>query len=216
MGELLDDSVHEDRRLVRRLRDGDDGAFDEFWRSHAERLFRFALSRCGGDADLARETVQAALCKALENLDAYRGTGSLFSWICGICRNEVAGRARTRQRRGPHLSLDVESGADPLLNALLSPADNPEAALLRAEARVRVHDALDRLPHRHARALEWKYAAGLSVREIAERLEISEKAAESLLTRARVVFREAFSVSDHDAGRRTGEPSDDSGSGDPR
>ena len=65
-------------------------------------------------------------------------------------------------------------------------------------------------------ALEWKYAAGLSVREIAERLEISEKAAESLLTRARVVFREAFSVSDHDAGRRTGEPPDASGSGDPR
>jgi RNA polymerase sigma-70 factor (ECF subfamily) len=215
MGELTDDSVHEDRRLVRRLRDGDEGAFDEFWRSHADRLFRFALSRCGGNAELARDTVQAALCKALENLEAYRGSGSLFSWICGICRHEVAARARTRQRRGPHLSLDVESGADSLLNALLSAADTPEAALLRSEARVRVHDALDRLPHRHARALEWKYATGLSVREIAQRLELSEKAAESLLTRARIAFRSAFSAAGDASARPAGEPPDGE-SGDPR
>jgi RNA polymerase sigma-70 factor (ECF subfamily) len=194
MGDLVDEALHEDRRLVRRLREGDEAAFDEFWRSHAERLHRFALSRCGGDADVARDAVQSALCKALEDLDSYRGSGSLFSWICGICRNELAGRSRVRTRRGPHLSLDAEPGAHSLLNALLSPNDTPEAALLRSEARTRVHETLDRLPHRHALALEWKYAAGLSVREIALRLELSEKAAESLLTRARLAFRDAFAA----------------------
>jgi RNA polymerase sigma-70 factor (ECF subfamily) len=194
MGELHDDSVHEDRRLVRRLLDGDATAFDEFWSAHADRLYRFALSRNGGNADAARDTVQTGLCKALESLGAYRGTGSLFSWICGICRHDVSAHSRSQRRRGPHLSIEGESGIEPWLDALLSPGDDPESALLRAETRQHVHDVLDQLPHRHARALEWKYAAGLSVREIAERLEVSEKAAESVLTRARVAFRDAFAA----------------------
>jgi RNA polymerase sigma-70 factor (ECF subfamily) len=208
MGDLLDESLHEDRRLVRRLRDGDEAAFEEFWTGHADRLYRFALSRNGGNADAARDSVQAALCKALENLDSYRGTGSLFSWICGICRFEVSARQRRDRRRGPHLSLDVDSGVDSLLNALLTTADDPEAELLRSEAQRRVHDTLDRLPRRHAQALEWKYAASLSVREIAHRLELSEKAAESLLTRARNAFRDAF-IAARDESANDGEPGDE-------
>jgi DNA-directed RNA polymerase specialized sigma24 family protein len=39
--------------------------------------------------------------------------------------------------------------------------------------------------------LEWKYVDGLAVADIAVRLDIGVKAAESLLTRARGAFREA-------------------------
>jgi DNA-directed RNA polymerase specialized sigma24 family protein len=42
--------------------------------------------------------------------------------------------------------------------------------------------------------LEWKYIHELSVQEIAERLGVGYKAAESLLTRARAAFREGFSL----------------------
>jgi DNA-directed RNA polymerase specialized sigma24 family protein len=42
--------------------------------------------------------------------------------------------------------------------------------------------------------LEWKYIHGLSVDEIAERLDVGYKATESLLTRAREAFRDAFAV----------------------
>jgi len=53
---------------------------------------------------------------------------------------------------------------------------------------------LDRLPPRYAAALEWKYIDGLPVNEIAARLELTSKAAESMLTRAREAFREGFSI----------------------
>ena len=52
---------------------------------------------------------------------------------------------------------------------------------------------LDHLPGRYGDVLEWKYMQGLSVAEIAGRLGIGYKAAESLLTRARAEFRQAFS-----------------------
>jgi len=53
---------------------------------------------------------------------------------------------------------------------------------------------LDLLPGNYSDALEWKYIDGLSVVEIAERLRLSYKAAESLLTRARQAFREQYSL----------------------
>ena len=51
---------------------------------------------------------------------------------------------------------------------------------------------LDRLPANYGNALEWKYMEGSSVEEIGERLGIGTIAAQSLLARARVAFREAL------------------------
>ncbi|HYU25878.1 MAG TPA: sigma factor-like helix-turn-helix DNA-binding protein, partial [Thermoanaerobaculia bacterium] len=54
--------------------------------------------------------------------------------------------------------------------------------------------ALDRLPRHYGDVLEWKYIEGAAVNEIAVRLGTTAKAAESLLTRARSAFREAFTT----------------------
>jgi RNA polymerase sigma factor (sigma-70 family) len=75
--------------------------------------------------------------------------------------------------------------------------EGPEDALRQEEVARLVHVALDRLPGRYGDALEWKYIDGLSVRQIAERLGLSAKAAESLLTRARAAFRDGFSTLTH-------------------
>ena len=56
-----------------------------------------------------------------------------------------------------------------------------------------VQATLEELPDNYARALEWKYMQGLSVAEIAAGLGLGEKAAESVLSRAREAFRDAFS-----------------------
>jgi RNA polymerase sigma-70 factor (ECF subfamily) len=57
-----------------------------------------------------------------------------------------------------------------------------------------VQATLDHLPGRYGQVLEWKYIQGLSVDEIATRLGVGYKAAESLLTRARGAFRDAFGL----------------------
>jgi DNA-directed RNA polymerase specialized sigma24 family protein len=53
---------------------------------------------------------------------------------------------------------------------------------------------LDALPGSYGDALEWKYVQGFSVMEIAARLNLGAKAAESLLTRARQAFREGYAA----------------------
>jgi len=71
--------------------------------------------------------------------------------------------------------------------------DDPESQSVRREVARRVHLTLDHLPPRYAVVLEWKYTDGLSMKEISDRMGVSAKAVESLLSRARAAFRDGFS-----------------------
>jgi RNA polymerase sigma-70 factor (ECF subfamily) len=71
---------------------------------------------------------------------------------------------------------------------------DPESEAGRRELSRLVQLTLDHLPGRYGQVLEWKYIQGLSVDEIAQRLGVGYKAAESLLTRARGAFRDAFAL----------------------
>jgi RNA polymerase sigma-70 factor (ECF subfamily) len=180
--------------LVRRLRAGDEAAFEEFFEANFHGLYRFALARVDQDAELAREVAQAAICKALDRLHTYRGEAPLFSWLCAICRFEISAHFRRLRRRPPETEL-VEDAAVPrgALDSIPFDLLDPEDQLLRREIARLVHVTIDHLPPHYSKVLEWKYVDGLSVKEIAAQLDVSAKAAESLLTRARQTFRDAFS-----------------------
>ena len=184
------EQISNDRALVDRLLEGDEVAYREFFGDRFPGLFRFALTRLDGDEEQAQEAAQNAFVTAFEKLDSFRGESTLFTWLCGICRYQIHD-LRKRESRRPRL-VSAESGPDEPpseLERLPSPDPDPSESIERRDRIVRVHRTLDDLPPRYGRALEWKYIEGLSVRRIAELLEIGEKAAESLLTRARDAFR---------------------------
>ena len=94
-----------------------------------------------------------------------------------------------------HLCLDRRRKARPLvLMDDLEPAgsQNPEAELDAAERRRALSSALSRLPSAQRMAVVLFHMEGLSVREVADLLETSPKAAESLLSRARSALREGL------------------------
>ena len=193
-----------DLALVKRMLAGDERAFTEFFESHFPRVFRFALTRLGGRADAAEEVAQAALCAAMSRLDTYRGEAALFTWLCAICRHEI-GRHFARLGRPeaagglPEDSEMARAALDTL--AMADQSQGPEARLHRQEIARLVQVTLDSLPWTYASALEWKYLQDLPVKEIAGRLKLNLKAAESLLVRARAAFRDGFTTL---AGERTG------------
>jgi RNA polymerase sigma-70 factor, ECF subfamily len=186
--------VHLDRALARRILGGDEAAFRDLFDRFFPRLYRFALARVPRDPDAARDIVQQTFCKAIERLDTYRGEATLYTWFCQICRNVVTDHYR-RTTRGGHRTVLLEDQPDAraILESLVAPeADEPETRALHEQVHRIVEATLDALPGRYGEALEWKYIDGLTVREIAQRLSLGEKAAESLLTRARESFREAI------------------------
>jgi RNA polymerase sigma-70 factor (ECF subfamily) len=182
-----------DAALARRLLAGDEGAFDELFARAFPVLCRFALVRVGGDTALAEELAQATLCRAIDRLEGYRGEAALVTWLCTICRRQIEDHYARRNRRPPILSLvEDEPHVRAALHALSLEASGPEEQLRRREVAERVHAVLGELPRHYAEALTWKYLQDLSVVEIGARLELTAKATESLLTRAREAFRGRF------------------------
>ena len=187
--------IEQDRELARDVAGGDRAAFDAFFKEYFPRLFRFTLTRVDNDPALAEEIVQRTMCIVVRKMSSYRGEALLFTWLCQICRNEMSAVFR---QRGENYRADVPIEDHPAMQAALESigADEyrPEAIQQKDEIARFVHATLQHLPARYARALEMKYVNGNSVQEIALELELSEKAAESLLTRARKAFKEGFST----------------------
>ena len=169
---------------------GEQPAFEAFGERCFRVVYRFALAQLKGDRELALEVVQAAMAKALAKLDSYRGEASLPTWLCACCRNEMLMHFR-RQRAAPaevELQEELETAAG---FSMPRPAD-AQATLLSKESSHLVHLALDLVPEHYAQALEWMYLERLPVKEIAVRMGLQPKAAESLLTRARQAFRASY------------------------
>ncbi len=186
-------SLHKsDLDLAKRVAVGDEMAFREFFQAYFPRLYRFALAR-NGDAAFAEETAQATLCKVMGKLGQYRGEASLFTWLCQICRNEMSAhfrRANTDPAR--HVPLEETDILRAALESLSSGMDDPEVFSRGQETARLVQVVLDHLPANYCRVLELKYLAGDRVSAIAGVLGVSEKAAESMLSRARIAFKDAF------------------------
>ena len=183
----------EDRQLVARMLAGDARAFDAFFASYARRLAAFAARRTAFPAASIEDLVQTTLIKGIRNLDRFRGEAALFTWLCEICRNELINMQRKAARRPEHEDIDALVESDSTLLELRAPDDaDPLCALEMSSHRSVIAETLNGLPERYARALEWKYGDGFSVDEIARMLGLTTIAAQSLLARARVAFKQSW------------------------
>jgi RNA polymerase sigma-70 factor (ECF subfamily) len=190
-------AIHlEDKKLVNQLLASDEAAFDRFFDDNFARLYRFAICRLPDDPDAARDVAQVTLTKAVRNLRTYRGESALFTWLCAICRNELADWRRRNGRHREHVVLiedhpEVQAAVDSFQAPF---EERPDQVFRRTESLRLIQVALDRLPARYGNVLEWKYIEGRTVKEISEQLELGMEATQSLLARARRAFAEVYSA----------------------
>ena len=190
----MHDATHADLSVARRILAGDRDAFQTLFDHAFPRLYRYTLARLDGDHDGARDVVQQTFCRAIESLNKYRGEAALYTWLFQICRNTLNDYFRYTSREDRHVSrLEDLPQVRAVLETIAAPLNSePETAAWRGDIRRLVQVTVDALPDRYAQVLEWKYVEGHSVGEIAAKLGLSDKAAESLLTRARSSFRRAM------------------------
>ncbi len=150
-----------------------DGAF--------EAVAGYVRWRTRGLADLADDVIQEAWLTAARKLSAFDPDQCRFAaWVCGIAGNVL--RHHLRSRTSYRRRVQALGTADPAAAC----ADH------KREQAEQVAVALANLPERYERALRAKYFDRLSVEQIAAAWGESPKAVESLLTRARQAFRDAF------------------------
>jgi len=159
-------------------------------------LYAFCLYRVGKNQHLCEEVVQETLLRALRDLDHYepaRAGNKIFPWLTGLARNEIH-RVLAKERNT--VSLEAMWGRmDQELLGLYARLESEPLAdevLQREETRELVNATMSQLPPHYREVLEAKYMTGKTVRDLANGWRTTEKAVESLLTRARQAFRVTF------------------------
>src|SRR5215207_6278210 len=173
------DRVGDERRLRAAVLAGDESAWRTWYDATATGLRAYVHWRCHGLADFAEEVVQDTWLTAVRRVRAFRPEqGPFAGWLCGIAANLVRNRLRGR-------NYPAGCGG----NASQGFAEKRSGSDETAE---RVARALAELPPHYEAVLRAKYLDDLSVQAIAERRGDTSKAVESLLSRARQAFREAY------------------------
>ena len=158
----------------------DDARFRDWYDATMPRVYRYLVARCAGDIHLAEELTQQTFVQAIRHRHRFDGRSDVVTWLIAIARSRLVDhhRRHVREARRQDRLFHREHGTE----------DAPWRA---AEAHRAVEAALAQLPADHRIALLFRYLDGMSVREVAATLGRSEKAAESLIARARDGFRRA-------------------------
>jgi RNA polymerase sigma-70 factor, ECF subfamily len=171
--------VDGDAELLQAIAGGDRAAFDRLSRRHLDRAYGVALRMTGSRAD-AQDVVQDVFLRLWQRPDAWRpGQAQFSTWLYRV----VVNRCLDLKRRPKGTDLDsVEEPQDPDANA--------EDSLLDAERARALDGAVNQLPERQREAIVLTYTAGLRNAEAASAMEISVKAFEALLVRAKRELRD--------------------------
>ena len=190
---------------IEHLKRRDRGVWASVYEQLADAVFAHALYRVGGNRPMAEDVTQEVFLRAIESIETFHGNPEgLLSWLRGIARRILAQRARSlRPLAARPLSLDEIAGAGNGIRSweAADPSSLIYERLVHQEEQLLIGAILTALPFNWKRALDWKYREGLSVLEIARRLGISPKAAESLLGRARAAFKEMYQQLSESDGR---------------
>lgn len=178
-----------DEALMARVASGDHAAFRRLMGRHMGRAIRVAETVVRSTAE-ADDIAQEAFIRIWRNASAFdAGVARFTTWMHRIVVNLSIDRKR-RAATG-HVEVPEE-----LPDGQTSALDN----LIGAEQRAAMQDALAELPERQRAAIALFHLDGLSGRDSALAMNLSESAFESLLTRARNALRQRVLATSNDMG----------------
>jgi RNA polymerase sigma-70 factor, ECF subfamily len=174
--------------LVRAASSGDAGALEQLLMRAQEVAWRFSTSVCG-HADDAEDAMQEALIKTYRYVGRIREPAAFRPWLYRTVRNAcLMGRRKKVGEPGRLQSLDelLPGPAGPVRPDAADPGKNPEQLADNAGLRRRLRKALRTLPGPYRAIVFLREMEGLSTREVAKVMGMSEDNIKTRLHRARV------------------------------
>jgi RNA polymerase sigma-70 factor, ECF subfamily len=188
-------------QVLARVAAGESDAFAELVDLYQHRLLRLC-ERLLGDPEEARDAAQEAFLKAFRKAGELRPQGQLYTWLYRIATNDCLNRLRRRRlvrftRLGEAEEEEDAAPFDPP-----DEAPDPAAALESRRRWQATRRAIAALPANQRAVLILVRFEGLSYRQAAEVLGISEGAVESRLFRAMRRLEGAQEAADSDVSRK--------------
>jgi len=186
----VQNSVWDERELVRRCKEGSEAAYAELVRQHGVRLVTLAY-RLTGSRETAEDVVQETFLAAFRAMERFEPKPALAPWLTTIALR-FASKATSRQSRPA--SLDALMGSDsteagPAFQPV-SIAPDPYASAEAAETRAEVQRALGALPFKHRSAVVLRLVIGMDYAEAARAMDVPLNTYKSLLLRGTRQLRE--------------------------
>ena len=180
--------------LMLRVRRDDDAAFAEllarYWRQVFGRFYRRL-----GDRQEAEDLAQDVFLRLYRYRKRYEPRAKFATWLFHIAQNVLRNALRSRRR---HARVRLGGSAGPVEEDCLPESgrqalwDPPSRPLEQAEVAVLVRSAVSGLGDRQRTALEMHQFQDRTCAEIAAEMDMSPKAAKSLLYRARHQLRSSL------------------------
>lgn len=158
--------------------------FEAWYRTYSSplRAWCFRILR---DEAAAQDVVHETLLRAWTRREKFRGGAQIAPWLWCVARN----LCMDHLRRGKHVVVSDAVPESPDVGA------DPAAPIEAEERRVAVRGAMRALSLRHREALYLREVDGVSYRELARHLGITEEGARAVLFRARKSLRKALKSS---------------------
>ena len=192
---MVDEVTPTDLDLVRRIKAGDDRAFEEIVRRYHARVYSLSYGVLRNPQD-AEEATQDAFLTLYRKIGTFDESRKFFSWFYRVALNSAYSRARRRpslptvaiEDRLPRFSGDGHFAADvPDWSVAI------EDEVAARELAARAGEFIAELPPAYRDVIWMNDVEGMSAPEVAETLEISIPAFKSRLHRARLYVRQRLS-----------------------
>lgn len=177
-----------EKELIRRAKNGDRLAQSEIVKTYEKMVYNLGLKLLGNE-DAAEGVLQETFLKVLQALPNFQEKSQLSTWIYRIATNQALMRLRTKKRRQQTFEKNIEDEDKDYSNFVRSLGKDPLGDLLNEELKQKMDIAIKHLPENYRTTFVLKDIEGLSLKEIAEMLNVSIPAVKSNLHRARIVLR---------------------------
>jgi RNA polymerase sigma-70 factor (ECF subfamily) len=155
---------------------------EEFYEKY-RRGIRCFIARSIDDQDVAEELTNDVLLAAYISLPSFNHKCSEFSFICSIAKHRIIDYYRKKKLK------TVLFSANPMFEEIADMALSPERDVLKNELKDEIKKTMSDLSEGYQKILRLKYVKGFRVDQIAKLMELSVKAVESRLVRARRQFQ---------------------------
>mgnify|MGYP001102400677 FL=1 len=176
------------------LKAGDRAEFARLVDEYSSPIYRLGLRMLGNPQD-AEDVLQNTFINALTHIHNFEGRSSLATWLYRIAANEALMLIRKKK---PEVNLeDVEGGdeAEELKpSQFVDWSALPEDELLAGEGKKALDDAIHTLPESMRIVFLLRDVEGLSIKETADALNLTETNVKTRLLRARMALRESLSA----------------------
>lgn len=176
------------------LKSGDRAEFARLVDTYSPFVYRLGLRMLKSPQD-AEDVLQETFIKAYRHLDGFDGRAHISTWLYRIATNEALMLLRKKHPDTISVNEPWENeieDQEPL--QIVDWCCLPEGELMSEEARENLDRAVDNLPASLRVIFVLREIEGLSTREAAEVLGLSEAAVKTRLSRARLKLREDLST----------------------